>query len=111
MAIEQVAFAARVKRHPAFAAIWMKASENLDAYQEYRGKFKKQGGSRALVQLSSPLFDSPLAKRIADVTLTHRFRESRLPMADLRTAMALIADLRAASTASSSETFSPTLPE
>jgi len=31
-----------------------------------------KGGSRALVQLSSPLFDSPLAKRIADVTLTHR---------------------------------------
>jgi putative ABC transport system substrate-binding protein len=31
-----------------------------------------KGGSRALVQLSSPLFDSPLAKRIADLTLTHR---------------------------------------
>src|SRR5262249_4789061 len=31
-----------------------------------------KGGARALVQLSSPLFDSPLAKRIADVTLTHR---------------------------------------
>src|SRR5215831_1754339 len=27
-----------------------------------------KGGARALVQLSSPLFDSPLAKRIADVT-------------------------------------------
>jgi hypothetical protein len=26
-----------------------------------------KGGSRALVQLSSPLFDSPLAKRIADL--------------------------------------------
>jgi putative tryptophan/tyrosine transport system substrate-binding protein len=31
-----------------------------------------KSGSRALVQLSSPLFDSPLAKRIADFTLTHR---------------------------------------
>jgi len=30
-----------------------------------------KGGSRAVVQLSSPLFDSPLAKRIANVTLTH----------------------------------------
>jgi putative ABC transport system substrate-binding protein len=31
-----------------------------------------KGGSRALVQLSSPLFDLPLAKRIADVTVKHR---------------------------------------
>jgi putative ABC transport system substrate-binding protein len=30
-----------------------------------------KGGARALVQLSSPLFDSPLAKRIADITLSH----------------------------------------
>ena len=30
------------------------------------------GGSRALVQLSSPLFDSSLAKRIADFTTKHR---------------------------------------
>ena len=30
-----------------------------------------KGGSRALVQLSSPLFDSPLAKRIADFTVEH----------------------------------------
>ena len=30
------------------------------------------GGSRALVQLSSPLFDSPGAKRIADFAATHR---------------------------------------
>ena len=29
-------------------------------------------GSRALVQLSSPLFDSPLAKRIADLSLKNR---------------------------------------
>ena len=29
-------------------------------------------GSRALVQLSSPLFDSPLTKRIADFTAKHR---------------------------------------
>ena len=29
-------------------------------------------GSRALVQLSSPLFDTPLAKRIADFTTKHR---------------------------------------
>jgi len=31
-----------------------------------------KGGSRALVQLSSPLFDSPLSKRIADFTVKHR---------------------------------------
>ena len=31
-----------------------------------------KGGSRALVQLSSPLFDSPLTKRIADFTAKHR---------------------------------------
>ncbi len=31
-----------------------------------------KGGSRALVQLSSPLFDIPLAKRIADFTVKHR---------------------------------------
>jgi putative ABC transport system substrate-binding protein len=31
-----------------------------------------KSGARALVQLSSPLFDSPLAKRIADITLSHR---------------------------------------
>jgi len=30
------------------------------------------GGARALVQLSSPLFDSPAAKRIADFTSEHR---------------------------------------
>jgi putative ABC transport system substrate-binding protein len=31
-----------------------------------------KSGSRALVQLSSPLFDSPFAKRIAEFTLKHR---------------------------------------
>jgi putative ABC transport system substrate-binding protein len=31
-----------------------------------------KGGSLALVQLSSPLFDSPLTKRIADFTTKHR---------------------------------------
>ena len=31
-----------------------------------------KGGSRSLVQLSSPLFDSPLARQIADFTLKHR---------------------------------------
>jgi putative ABC transport system substrate-binding protein len=31
-----------------------------------------KGGSRALVQLSSPLFDTSLAKRIADFTTKHR---------------------------------------
>jgi ABC-type uncharacterized transport system substrate-binding protein len=31
-----------------------------------------KSGSRALVQLSSPLFDMPLAKRIADFTVKHR---------------------------------------
>jgi putative ABC transport system substrate-binding protein len=30
-----------------------------------------KGGSQALVQLSSPLFDSPLAKQIADFTVKH----------------------------------------
>jgi len=29
MAIEHVAFAARVKRHPAFAETWVKASQDL----------------------------------------------------------------------------------
>ena len=32
-----------------------------------------KSGSRALVQLSSPLFDLPFAKRIADFTLKHRW--------------------------------------
>lgn len=41
MAIEQVAFAARVKRHPHFARIWMNAGEDDAAYDEYREKFKK----------------------------------------------------------------------
>ena len=31
-----------------------------------------KGGSRALVHLSSPLFDAPFAKRIADFTVKHR---------------------------------------
>ena len=37
-----------------------------------RSKPAVTGGSRALVQLSSPLFDSALAKRIADFTAKHR---------------------------------------
>jgi putative tryptophan/tyrosine transport system substrate-binding protein len=31
-----------------------------------------KGGARALVQLSSPLFDTPFARRIADFTVKHR---------------------------------------
>lgn len=39
MAIEQAAFAARVKRHPHLAMVWLKAGESDAAYKEYREKF------------------------------------------------------------------------
>jgi hypothetical protein len=41
MAIEQSAFAARVKRHPHLAPIWQDAGHGEAAYEEYREKFKK----------------------------------------------------------------------
>ena len=41
MAIEQAAFAARVKRHPHFATVWRDAGQDEAAYAEYRGKFTK----------------------------------------------------------------------
>ncbi len=41
MAIEQAAFAARVKRNPAFAPIWLMASQDEQAYEKYREKFRK----------------------------------------------------------------------
>lgn len=41
MAIEQAAFAARVKRHPHLATVWLNASADEATYDEYREKFKK----------------------------------------------------------------------
>jgi putative tryptophan/tyrosine transport system substrate-binding protein len=46
----------------------IRRSEELDHALEAGLK----SGSRALVQLSSPIFDSPLARRIADFSLKHR---------------------------------------
>ena len=41
MAIEQAAFAARVKRHPHLAKFWLDAGEDETAYDEYRDRFRK----------------------------------------------------------------------
>jgi len=41
MAIEQAAFAARVKRHPHLAKVWLDAGHDETAYDEYREKFRK----------------------------------------------------------------------
>jgi hypothetical protein len=38
-AIELGAFAARIKRHPEFASLWMDAAQGEDAYEAYRKKF------------------------------------------------------------------------
>ncbi len=38
-AIEQAAFAARIKRHPRLALVWLNAGQSDDAYAEYREKF------------------------------------------------------------------------
>jgi len=55
------------------------------------------GGARALVQLSSPLFDSPAAKRIADFTSEHR--------------MPAISMLRSFAEAGGLMSYGPNLPE
>jgi hypothetical protein len=41
LAIEQVAFAARVKRHPHLAKVWLEAGHDDAAYDDYRKKFGK----------------------------------------------------------------------
>jgi len=41
MAIENVAFAARVKRHPHLAIVWLDAGESKEEYEDYRQKFTK----------------------------------------------------------------------
>lgn len=41
MAIEFVAFAARVMKHPHFAKVWVNAGQDDAAYDTYREKFKK----------------------------------------------------------------------
>lgn len=39
MAIEQAAFAARIKRHPHLAMVWLNAGQSDQAYADYRKKF------------------------------------------------------------------------
>jgi len=39
MAIELAAFAARIKRHPHLALVWLNAGDNDQAYEDYRKKF------------------------------------------------------------------------
>jgi hypothetical protein len=41
MAIETAAFAARVKRHPHLARVWVEAGQSEEEYDDYREKFKK----------------------------------------------------------------------
>jgi ABC-type uncharacterized transport system substrate-binding protein len=59
---------AAAKRGIELQMLEVRGTEVLDLTLE--GGLK--GGSRALVQLSSPLFDTPFAKRIADFTVKHR---------------------------------------
>jgi hypothetical protein len=57
LAIEMGAFAARIKRHPEFAALWMNAAQGEDAYETYLKRFS---GAKIFPE------DHPLLKELGD---------------------------------------------
>lgn len=58
MAIEQAAFAARVRRHPHLATVWLNAGHDDAAYDEYRHKFTKLfPGDHALLRALGERYD------------------------------------------------------